>query len=107
MYKDEVKVEIRKLLESMSRAGFGRMENIGIKNGCPYYTVESRIVKFVVFDKKQFAHTSSRPDGNFLLTERQVAFVKNIETIRDGNVVSLSFSDGLPGRMEIAERLAK
>lgn len=105
MLKNEVRLEIWKLLDSMSQAGFGRMENIGIKNGCPYYTPASRIVRSVLLDKKKFEHTPSRPDGNFLLTERQIAFVNTIEAVRNGNIVSLLFSDGLPGRMDIAERL--
>ena len=104
MLKSEVQKKTRELLELMSQTGFGRMENVVVKDGCPYLTQESRLVRTVVLEKKTFEHRTSRADGDFILTDRQVAFVNCIRSIHDGKIVSLQFSEGLPGRMDISER---
>jgi len=105
MLKSEVQKKIWNLLELMSQAGFGRMENIVVKDGCPHLTQESHLVRTVVLDKRPFEHRASRMDGDFILTDRQVAFVNSVQSIHDGMIVTLQFSEGLPGRMDISEHL--
>ncbi len=98
--------EAQRLLEIMRRIGFGRLENIHLKNGHPIATPESRAVRSMMFDKKTFEHTGKRADGDYILNDRQLTFIQAIQNVANGSIVSVSVSEGLPVRMEITENIS-
>ncbi len=93
----------RKLISLMGSVFFGRLENLDIENGHAKLVPGSRKIATANFDKDDAPHAASRADGDFILTERHVRFLRRVGGVKAGKIHSVTIQNGLPVRADIEE----
>lgn len=93
----------RKLISLMGAVFFGRLENLDIEDGHAKLTPSSRKIITANFDYEDTPHTSSRADGDFILTEKHERLLRRIRRVGDGRIKSITIRAGLPVSAEIEE----
>ena len=103
MVYSELNDREKNLFSIMREIGFGRIENHKVRNGQIESTAASRKISTMTFDREDALHTSSRQDGNFILSEKHLRFLKKLRLIGNGTIQSILIQAGLPVRAEIEE----
>ena len=99
----ELDVRDQKLFALMQQIDFGRLEHLDLQTGFAVSTAQSRKVSSRKLGKESATHRNSRVDGNFILTDKHISFLKNIKTAGSGHIVVIQIQNGLPVSMELAE----
>src|SRR5262245_13442939 len=95
----------RRLLETLQRTNFGRIQGLTIRGGEPVFNPPPRIVKDV---KLGAADSDARPElqaADFALKREHVELFENLKRIGDGIVESIEIKSGLPFRLTVEERI--
>jgi hypothetical protein len=90
----------RRLLTLMSSLNFARIEQLQVRGGQPVFDPPPRIYR----DLKFGGDNGSRPEAardNYLLKDRVVEFLSELEGIGDGTIACLVVRDGLPFTMSV------
>ncbi|MDD3069462.1 MAG: hypothetical protein PHR89_04640 [Bacilli bacterium] len=96
----------RKLISLMGVVLYGRLENLAIEDGHAKITAASRKISTANFEREESPHTASRPDGDFILTDRHVRFLRHLRKVGNGRINSITIRAGLPVSAEIEETVA-
>ena len=92
----------QKLLKLMQTIDYGRLEQFSICNG----HVASRKVRSRKIGTRTIPHHQSRPDGDFLLNEKQTEFFNEIREVPEGFINVIQIQAGLPVSFEIEESIS-
>ena len=90
----------RRLLETMQRLNFGRIEDLEIRNGEPMFNPAPRVVQ----DIKLGGENGPRPElGNadFALKSQVAEFFDYLSRLGDGSVETIEVKHGLPFKLVI------
>jgi hypothetical protein len=90
----------KRLVEIMQTVGFGRIEELVIRDGEPDFNPPPRIVRMINFG----GENGPRPElrhRNFNLKGQVIRLLLQISRLEDGTEVSIEVKYGLPFRMEI------
>jgi hypothetical protein len=100
--KRSLSPERRRLLETMQRVNFGRIELLEIRDGEPIFDPPPRIVK----DLKIGGENSARPElekEDFLLKAPVIEFFEHLGRLGDGTVALIEIKCGHPSRLLIEQ----
>ncbi|MBZ5623504.1 MAG: hypothetical protein LAQ69_33000 [Acidobacteriia bacterium] len=103
--KSSLSTQQRRLLETLQKTNFGRIERLTVRGGEPVFDPPPRIVKDV---KLGAAENGVRPELaaiDFALKREHVELFENLRLIGDGTVESLEVKSGLPFRLTFAQRI--
>ena len=96
----------QKLLKLMQTIDYGRLEQFSICNGHVVATSTSRKVRSRKIGTRTIPHHQSRPDGDFLLNEKQTEFFNEIREVPEGYIKVIQIQAGLPISFEIEESIS-
>lgn len=96
----------QKLLKLMQTIDYGRLEQFSICNGHVVATSASRKVRSRKIGTRAIPHHQSRPDGDFLLNEKQTEFFNEIREVPEGFIKVIQIQAGLPVSFEIEESIS-
>lgn len=105
MTKSSLSAPQKRLLETMQKMNFGRIEDLTIRSGEPTFDPLPRIVKDV---KLGAADNGPRPElgaADFTLKREHVELFENLARVGDGTIESIEVKSGLPFRITVEERL--
>lgn len=99
--KSDLSPQQRRLVETMQRVRFGRIEHLIVRDGDPVIEPgTTRVVRSIRFEGESDPHPAlDRHDT--VLKAGVVNLLQRLEEIGNGMVTVLRFGDGLPGSMEI------
>ena len=92
----------RRLLETMQRLNFGKIEDLEIRGGLPVLQPPPRIVR----DVKIGAENSARPElekEDFLLRAPVIEFFEHLSQLGNGRVALIEIRHGHPFRLLIEQ----
>lgn len=95
----------KRLLETMQKMNYGRIEDLSIRGGEPVFNPPPRIVRDV---KLGATDNGARPEldsGDFALKREHVELFESLGRLGDGMIDSIEVKAGLPFRLVIEERL--
>jgi hypothetical protein len=90
----------RRLIETMQRLNFGRIENLPIRDGAPVFGPGARFIQKV----KIGGDSGPRPEAvfnDFLLKKQTIELVETLTDLGDGMVLTIEVKHGLPFALEI------
>ena len=104
MTKASLSAPRRRLLETMQRLNFGRIEDLEIRGGDPVFSPAPRLVQ----DIKLGGENGPRPElanADFVLKTQVAEFFDHLSRLGDGSVESIEVKHGLPFKlvMEMAD----
>ena len=97
--KSSLSTARKRLLETMQKTNFGRIEGLMIRAGEPVFAPAPRIIKDV---KLGSADNQARPElqaSDFVLKREHIELFENLSRIGDGSVESIEIKSGLPFRL--------
>jgi hypothetical protein len=103
--KSSLSTARKRLLETMQKTNFGRIEGLTIAAGEPVFTPPPRIIKDV---KLGAADNQARPEleaSDFALKREHVELFENLSRIGNGTVESIEIKSGLPFRLTHEQRI--
>jgi hypothetical protein len=92
----------RRLLESMQRLNFGRIEGLEIRNGEPVFQPAPRIIQ----DIKIGGENGPRPELNiddFALKSAVIELFDHLSRIGDGTLESIEVKYGMPFKLVVEQ----
>jgi hypothetical protein len=92
----------RRLVEDMQVLGFGKYEQLPVRNGNPVLHPRPRVVKEVKLGGEYEARPA-QPGTDFLLKKQVVELFEHFDRLGTGTVLLLEVRHGLPFRFLIAE----
>jgi hypothetical protein len=101
--KSSLSAPQKRLLETMQRMNFGRIEGLSIRSGEPVLNPPPRIVKDV---KLGAADNGARPEleaGDFALKREHIELFENLRRLGDGMIECIEVKGGLPFRLTTVE----
>ena len=93
----------QRLLETLQRTNYGRVEALRVSEGEPVFTPPPRIVKDV---KLGSADTGARPElesGDFALKREHIELFDQLRRFGSGTVECIEVKGGLPFRLMIEQ----
>lgn len=93
----------QKMIALMGAVAFGRLENFIVENGFAKATADSLQIITDNYEHDDAPRIPKRDDGNFILTEKHVRFLRRIRRVKNGKIKSITIRFGLPVSSEIAE----
>ncbi len=96
----------QKMIALMGAVAFGRLENFIIEDGFAQATADSQQIITDNYDHDDTPHAAKRADGNFLLTDKHMRFLRRIRKIKNGKIKSITIRSGLPVASEISEAIS-
>ena len=105
MTLNELDVRDQRLFRLMQQINFGRLESLEIKNGFAVCTPNSRRITSKKIGGENVIHISKRSDGNFLLSDKHLSFLKSIKELTSAVIEVIQIQNGLPVSMEISEAM--
>lgn len=100
MTKTSLSAPRRRLLETMQRLNFGRIEDLEIRNGEPMFNPAPRVVQ----DIKLGGENGPRPElgtADFALKSQVAEFFEYLSRLGDGSVEIIEVKHGLPFKLVI------
>ena len=100
MTKASLSAPRRRLLETMQRLNFGRIEDLEIRGGDPVFTPAPRLVQ----DIKLGGDNGPRPElanADFVLKSQVGEFFDHLSRLGDGSVESIEVKHGLPFKLVV------
>ncbi len=101
--KSSLSTPQKRLLETMQKMNFGRIEGLAIRGGEPDFTQAPRIVKDV---KLGAADNGARPElesQDFVLKREHIELFENLRLFGHGTVECIEVKSGLPFRLSTVE----
>lgn len=102
--KSSLSAPRKRLLESMQRLNFGRIEGLEIRNGEPVFQPAPRVIQ----DIKIGGENGPRPEltnDDFTLKSAVIELFDHLSRIGDGTLESIEVKYGMPFRL-VVERTA-
>jgi hypothetical protein len=102
--KSGLSAQQRRLLETMQRLNFGRIEELAIRNGQPVFQPAPRIVQ----DIKIGGENGPRPEltiEDFALKSGVIELFDHLSRIGDGTLESLEVKNGMPFKLVVEQAL--
>ncbi len=90
----------RRLIETMQRLNFGRIENLPVRDGAPIFGPGARFIQKV----KIGGDNGPRPEAtfdDFLLKKQTIELIETLTDLGDGLVLAIEIKHGLPFALEI------
>ena len=100
MTKASLSAPRRRLLETMQRLNFGRIEDLEIRNGDPVFNPAPRIMQ----DIKLGGENGPRPEliaSDFVLKSQVAEFFDHLSRLGNGSVETIEVKHGLPFKLVI------
>lgn len=91
------------LLTLMQTVDYGRLEHLAIQDGHAVATKQSRKVRSRKIGADKIQRRTSRPDGDFLLTDKHEELLAIVRNTEDGIINVIQIQAGLPVSLEIEE----
>jgi hypothetical protein len=103
--KSSLSAAQKRLLETMQKMNFGRIEDLTIRGGEPAFSPPPRIVKDV---KLGATDNGSRPElesDDFALKREHIELFENLRRLGDGTIEAIEIKSGLPFMLTVEERM--
>lgn len=103
--KGSLSPQRKQLLEEMQYINFGRIKDLFIQDGEPFFNQNTRIVRDIKYGGKN----DPRPELNirdFALKDEVVEFFKELDRFKEGRIECIVIKHGLPFQMSVEERLS-
>lgn len=97
--------DARRLVELMRQVRFGRLENLVVRGGQPYFSQPPRVVQETVFGTREPAQPI-QPNDDFALKRHVQELLAALVELGDGVVACLEVRHGLPHRLTVINPLA-
>lgn len=89
----------RRLLETLQKINFGRIERLEIRNGEPMFDPAPRVVKDVKLGNSDNEARPELKSGDFALKREHVDLFQNLIRIGSGTIEAIEIRHGLPFRI--------
>jgi hypothetical protein len=102
--KSSLSTPQKRLLETMQKMNFGRIENLSIRSGEPVLSPAPRVVK----DVKLGAENGSRAElqsGDFALKREHIELFDNLRLLGNGTIECIEIKAGLPFRITVEQQM--
>jgi hypothetical protein len=101
--KSSLSTPQKRLLETMQRMNFGRIEGLSIRGGEPIFSPPPRIVRDVKFGAPDNGARAELEAGDFALKREHIELFENLRRLGQGIVECIEVKAGLPFRMTTVE----
>jgi hypothetical protein len=106
MTKSSLSILEKRLLETMQKMNFGRIEGLSIRGGEPVLTPPPRIVRDVKLGAPDNGARAELEANDFVLKREHVELFENLRRVGHGTVECIEVKAGLPFRLTtVDERL--
>lgn len=95
----------RRLLETMQLVGFGRIENLSIRQGEPCFNPAPKIIQEI----KIGGENGPRPEltlSDFALKTQVTELFAHLNCVADGTVAAIEVKHGLPFRLVVEQQVS-
>ncbi len=102
--KSSLSTPQQRLIETLQKTNYGRIEGLRIRNGEPILDPSPRIVRDV---KLGAADAGSRPElesGDFALKREHIELFEQLRRLGDGSIECLVVKGGLPFLLTLEQR---
>ena len=102
--KSSLSLPKKRLIETMQRVNYGRIEGLVIRSGEPAFDPPPRVVKDV---KLGAADNGARPEleaADFALKREHIELFENLRRVDDGMIECIEIKSGLPFRLMVEEQ---
>jgi hypothetical protein len=90
------------LLEIVQRIGFGRVENLTVRDGEPVFDPAPRVVREIkIGGESSPRHELGKPDRDFALKGQIVELFDHLKQLENGTVQALEVRHSLPFRLVV------
>lgn len=104
--KSSLSTPQQRLLETMQKLNYGRIEGLPVRGGQPVLVPAPRLVKDVKLGAPDNGARSELQSADFALKREHVELFDNLRAIGDGTVECIEVKAGLPFRITtVAERI--
>lgn len=101
--KSDLTPRQRQLVERMQRMGYGRIENLVVRDGDPVFERgTTKVIRSVRLEGKTDPHVGI-DQGDAVLKAKVVNLLRQLAEMGDGVVAIIHVGSGLPGAMEIED----
>jgi hypothetical protein len=101
MRKSDLSSSRQRILETWQELGFGRIEQLPVRDHEPILSPSPRTVRDIVFGKEN-GPRSERVTEDFELKSQAVEFFEHLDRMDDGTIDVLVVKHGLPFQMQVA-----
>ena len=101
--KSSLSMQQKRLLETMQKTNYGRIEGLRIRGGEPVFTPPPRIVRDV---KLGSSDSNARPElhaSDFVLKLEHIELFENLRRFGDGQIECIEIKAGLPFRLTVEQ----
>jgi hypothetical protein len=101
--KSDLTPRQRQLVERMQRMGYGRIENLVVRDGDPVFERgTTKVIRSVRLEGRTDPHVGSN-QGDPVLKTKVVNLLRQLAEMGDGVVAIIHVGSGLPGSMEVED----
>lgn len=101
--KSSLSTPQKRLLETMQRLNYGRIEGLPICGGQPVFSPAPRVIKDVKLGAPDNGTRSELQSTDFALKREHIELFENLRAIGDGTVECIEIKAGLPFRLTTVE----
>lgn len=91
----------QRLVRLMQLIGFGRIENLSIRNGLPVFDPPPRVIEDVKFGAAENGARTEVAVDDFTLKQQIVELIDHLARVGNGVVESMMIKHGLPFSMSV------
>ena len=95
----------RRLLETMQKLNYGRIEGLSIRGGEPVLNPQPRIVRDVKLGSPENGTRPEFHSADFALKREHSELFENLRRLGDGVIESIEVKAGLPFRFTVEESM--
>ncbi|MBI5787825.1 MAG: hypothetical protein HZA78_03085 [Candidatus Schekmanbacteria bacterium] len=100
--KHDLSESQKRLLELMQQINFGRIEELAVRNGEPFFDPAPRVIREIKFGGEN-GPRHELGVNDFALKSQVVELFEQLCQIKEGTVECLEIKHGLPFRMNLVE----
>jgi hypothetical protein len=103
--KSSLSAPQKRLLETIQKMNYGRIEGLWIRGGEPIFDPPPRIVKDVKLGAADSGARAELESTDFALKREHIELFENLRRLGDGIIDSIEIKSGLPFRLIVEERM--
>jgi hypothetical protein len=104
MTKSSLSAPQKRLLETMQKMNYGRIEGLSIRGGEPIFDPAPRVVKDVKLGATDTGARAELESADFTLKREHIELFENLKRLDHGTIDTIEIKSGLPFRLIIEER---
>jgi hypothetical protein len=103
--KSSLSTPQKRLIETMQKVNYGRIEDLSIRSGEPVFNPPPRIVRDVKLGAPDNGARPELASGDFALKREHLELFESLKRLAEGTIECIEIKAGLPFRLILEERM--